>query len=1350
MPLDEFELLSSEQQLQNHNSVPLNTVHLGENDALDVAGIDAVTKFNKEPVYNPQHAAVQTNVHERPGFIASAVNEAFESNSVSQTLYGLAEIPAHLNAYFENVDDNWTPFTMDALEDIHPKYHDYILDAVSPNEQDARRRFIKNKQYDEEYYAEGSVLGNLAGGLIGYFGSPERLLLPVSASMSYAKFSQNMAKNLMSVGGSLAAQTTAHNAYVESVKVGGNFQDFAVNSIRDATAALALTGLAAGWSGIVTGGQLQSAKDALKFGYDGVTAKFVVNEKGHVQGLIAAELEATETINPSKPRYFSKEGIQNRSDKFDAWLKEKGLEIQKLSMEPEFISGKSKRLEEPAVERDEDAIQNNLVRAQSFLDNRMASEGLFNLVPGMGKIAGTISPAVRMMTSRFPTLNNLAVQMFDNDIVTLGMINGKPKPESFQTKMDLTRYRARQFGWEMEGLRKQANGLEASLIGQETENAFKKAVQNGKTFSREGFGAAVANVMRSGEQHSNKAVNQAATRVTEHLLETLKPYLKAHGLSEEVFTPRTAYNYLMRNYNRHNVRNMKTEWVNMVKIAYRKQDSIINELNRPIDEINAHITRLEEAIFNSVKIQGEGIGNQTIATRNAHNQEVLRQRAELLSARKEHQRLSDELAEIIQNKPDYHDLLEDRNFLTSAERKESQNIQKPIKEQESFIQDLKDEFQRLKALKRSLYERTLTAKSAKSREANKIKHDKLQPEIDSKSDEIGAAINKLEELKSDLQLKMDSGEINPRLLTKHKFKNVFRDAYSMPKLRKVFANDDERILSALGMREKILNESDEQLTNQFLSDAFEPKTESSLLNRDFMVGDVDLQNNNFLSNDLTRNIMTYDLSLGKKTVFREKFGLDGMEKILKDLNNDRRVDEEAIDRMPKDQQEAARNQLEKDFKAAKEDVHDTYVYSMGTAKRSLRTRAFIKGMKDFTYSTRLGALPIPMLTDFGGIFMKNGFMDVIHYGILPFAKTINGVIKSPEGRNYRESALHIGLACEHMRDTLADNAWNSITQSNESWAGILSNGLTSIAHLSGNLSGANLLQNMFEHINANVIQGRVIRSLQSFEKGTLSEYDRMFLLRHGIDPQVWSKRFLKEYGQHGEDNFSGYWNWTDGEAKMKMAVSIQQGVRDATLKPGIGDVPFLANDPMWGMIFFLKKWSFAAFTRYTVPMMQRPDANKAMGMGMMLMFGSLVDPLRKWSKGETYDFDNKEKFLLDGFINSGVAGILTDFLQDANVLMGSPFLNKIKSDRYMERTSAGILGGPLAGVADDIFRVLGMFVEGSINENEVKKFIRLIPLTQIWYLRKLSNSLVESANLPKTRHKARQVADLLKSEVKEQ
>ena len=1350
MPLDEFELLSSEQQLQNHSSVPLNTVHLGENDALDTAGIDAVTKFNTESVYNPQYAAVQTNINERPGFLATGIHSLFESNSVSQTFYGLAEIPAHLNAYFEHVEDNWTPFTMEALDDIQPKYQDYVLDAVSPNEQDARRRFIKNKQYDEEYYAEGSVLANLAGGLAGFVGSPERLMFPVSAAMKYAKFTQNMTKNLASVGVPLVEQTTAHNAWVQSVKVGGNFQDFAVDSIKDATAALALTGLAVGWAGIVTGGQLQAAKDALKFGYEGVTAKFVVNEHGHVTGLIAAELEATESINPSKPKYFSKEGINNRTKEFEQWLKDKNIEIQKLSLEPEFISKKTKRLEEPSIEKDEDAIKNNIVRAQAYLDNRMASEGLFNLVPGMGKIAGVISPAVRMMTSRFPTMNNLAVQMFDNDIVTLGMINGKPKPLSFASKIDITRRRAIQFGWELEGMRKQANGLEASLVGEETQNGLKKTIQGGKTFSREGFGAAVANVMRSGEQHSNKAVNNAATRVTEHLLETFKPYLKAHGLSEEVFTPRTAYNYLMRNYNRHNVRNMKSEWIDMVVKAYRKQDAIIADLNRPIDEISAHITRLEEAIFNNIKIQGEGIGNQTLATRKAHNEEVLRQRNELLAARKEHQRLSDELAETIQNKPDYHDLLEDRNFLTSEERKESQNIQRPVKEQEQTVQDLKDEFQRLKALQRSLYERTLTAKTEKSRAANKTKHDRLQSEIDNASDEVGAAIQKLDELKVDLQSKMDSGEINPRLLTKFKFKNVFRDAYSMPKLRKVFESDEARALSAEGTREKILNMSDEQLTQQFLADSFEAKTESSLLNRDFMIGDVDLQNNNFLSNDLTRNIMTYDMSLGKKTVFREKFGLDGMEKILKDLNNDRRLEESAIDKMPKDQQESARNQLEKDFKAAKEDAHDTYVYSMGIGKRSLRARAFIKGMRDFTYSTRLGALPIPMLTDFGSIFMKNSFLDVIHYGILPFAKTINGLVKTPEGKNYRESALHIGLACEHMRDSLADNAWNSVTQSNESWAGILSNGLTSIAHLSGNLSGANFLQNVFEHINANVIQGRVIRSMQDFEKGALSEYDRMFLLRHGIDPQVWSKRFLKEYGQHGEDNFSGYWNWTDGEAKMKMAYSIQQGVRDATLRPGIGDVPFAANDPVWGMLFFLKKWAFAAFTRYTVPMMQRPDANKAMGMGMMLMLGSLVDPLRKWSKGESYDFENKEKFLLDGFINSGVAGILTDFMQDANVLMGSPFLNKIKSDRYMERTTAGILGGPLAGVADDVFRVLGMFVEGSINENEVKKFIRLIPLTQIWYLRKLSNSLVEHANLPKTRHRARQVANLLKSEVKEQ
>ena len=73
---------------------------------------------------------------------------------------------------------------------------------------------------------------------------------------------------------------------------------------------------------------------------------------------------------------------------------------------------------------------------------------------------------------------------------------------------------------------------------------------------------------------------------------------------------------------------------------------------------------------------------------------------------------------------------------------------------------------------------------------------------------------------------------------------------------------------------------------------------------------------------------------------------------------------------------------------------------------------------------------------------------------------------------------------------------------------------------------------------------------------------------------------------------------------------------------------------------------------------------------------------------------------------------------------------------YQNRTFAGIVGGPMGGMADDIFNVIAAGGSGKINQQDMNKFVRLIPFTQAWYLRYLSNKLVEGLDLPKNRNHA--------------
>ena len=263
-----------------------------------------------------------------------------------------------------------------------------------------------------------------------------------------------------------------------------------------------------------------------------------------------------------------------------------------------------------------------------------------------------------------------------------------------------------------------------------------------------------------------------------------------------------------------------------------------------------------------------------------------------------------------------------------------------------------------------------------------------------------------------------------------------------------------------------------------------------------------------------------------------------------------------------------------------------------------------------------------------------------------------------------------------------------------------------------------------------------------YKNGTISEKEILALNRLGIAPSAWADRFINGFKEvNGEEVTGGgyqsaYYLWKDQEAALRMGNAIRSGVRASVLKKGLGDAPFWTNDPAWGLVTHLKGWLFSAFTRYTVPTMQRFDAEKALGMGVMLLMGSMVDPLRKWSRGEEYDFEDKTKFALDTINNSGVFGIITDAVQTANALTDGEFLTKMKNDKYRERTLAGIFGGPILGLADDIRNVMISLGSGKINQQDTNKFVRLIPLSQAWYLRYLSNKLVEGLDLPKNRNHA--------------
>jgi hypothetical protein len=93
-------------------------------------------------------------------------------------------------------------------------------------------------------------------------------------------------------------------------------------------------------------------------------------------------------------------------------------------------------------------------------------------------------------------------------------------------------------------------------------------------------------------------------------------------------------------------------------------------------------------------------------------------------------------------------------------------------------------------------------------------------------------------------------------------------------------------------------------------------------------------------------------------------------------------------------------------------------------------------------------------------------------------------------------------------------------------------------------------------------------------------------------------------------------------------------------------------------------------------------------------------------------------------------------VENANIMSNGAVLRGLVNDRWKGRSFASSLGGPVVGVGEDITHILGMFLTGRLNENDLKKASRLLPAMQPWYLKGYQNKMVESLGLPKTMSEA--------------
>lgn len=476
----------------------------------------------------------------KAGFFGTVAHDLYEDSEIGAGVRGVSSILEHLNHMNDVVPDGWTSYNKEMYKDIDQRYWDYMRDATSPAEQEARRQHVLSLQDRDDFYDNGKWVAHLLGGIGSVAASPSTYFLPIASTLKYAKTGQNIIKNMMRVAPSLSTQSIVHEAFVEGTKADGNLEQFALNSMRDVTFGLALTGVAAGIGKGFTGGKLWNTRKVVNMMYEGIDTKLKVGKDGVVKGYEAVPI--------------------------------------------------------PGVV----ANAQQLTQAQLFVDSKMAESGLFGLAFVGGtvtKVAAALSPVVRGLTHDFASINDFTNRFSDHSVIVEGMIRKEGRqalPLNFEREMWGVNNSVRRMTSQLEGYRAEANGLESSANREIAEKSLDEAITRGQSYNKEDFGRAVGMTIITGESHDNKAINSAAKYVSDHLEKVYKKYLTAHGYDENILSPRNAVNYLMQSWDRDAILQRPEDFINFISEQLEIQDNTILEHMAPVNEAQDFLNQLLE------------------------------------------------------------------------------------------------------------------------------------------------------------------------------------------------------------------------------------------------------------------------------------------------------------------------------------------------------------------------------------------------------------------------------------------------------------------------------------------------------------------------------------------------------------------------------------------------------------------------------------------------------------------------------------------------------------------------------------------------------------------------------------
>lgn len=273
-----------------------------------------------------------------------------------------------------------------------------------------------------------------------------------------------------------------------------------------------------------------------------------------------------------------------------------------------------------------------------------------------------------------------------------------------------------------------------------------------------------------------------------------------------------------------------------------------------------------------------------------------------------------------------------------------------------------------------------------------------------------------------------------------------------------------------------------------------------------------------------------------------------------------------------------------------------------------------------------------------------------------------------------------------------------------------------------------------------------IELARGFAKGSKKELAEAteFLNSLSIDEGM-QRRIWDQMQNGGAEKHKGAWipqteKWTDEEAVRMMRQAIFGEASASVITPGL-EIPKVVNKTLAGKLLFnLKSFALASVSKTVLAGMQQRDAAVLNAVLLSMALGYLSYYLRSVATGgETYQrFLNasNEQRIDEALDASGLLGIFSNFQRIAQDL---PYLRNVASvsgvssmiqgkpqEQTMRAAGGGLLedlGGPSVSALFTLASALTGLEGEDFNRSTVHKLRQLLPLQNVFYLRRLFDQL---------------------------